>query len=50
LNEDGGLPNTWQLVAAGWGFVQFDPGSVQADDGAGITRGIIGLVNKGQPR
>ncbi|HKD59491.1 MAG TPA: hypothetical protein VKB47_03470 [Terracidiphilus sp.] len=50
LNEDGGLPNTWQLVAAGWGFVLFDPVSVQADDGAGLTRGIIGLVNKGQPR
>ena len=50
LNEDGGLPNTWQLVAAGWGFVLFDPASVQADDGAGLTRGIIGLVNKGQPR
>ena len=50
LNEDGGLPNTWQLVAAGWGFVLIDPGSVQADDGAGLTRGIIGLVNKGQPR
>jgi hypothetical protein len=50
LNEDGGLPNTWQLVAAGWGFVFIDPASVQADDGAGITRGIIGLVNKGQPR
>jgi hypothetical protein len=50
LNEDGGLPSTWQLVAAGWGFVLFDPASVQADDGAGITRGIIGLVNKGQPR
>ncbi len=50
LNEDGGLPNTWQLVAAGWGFVLFDPASVQADDGADITRGIIGLVNKGQPR
>ena len=44
------LPNTWQLVAAGWGFVLFDPASVQADNGAGITRGIIGLVNKGQPR
>jgi hypothetical protein len=28
----------------------FDPASVQADNGAGITRGIIGLVNKGQPR
>ncbi len=50
LNEDGGLPNPWQLVAAGWGFVLLDPASVQADDGAGITRGIIGLVNKGQPR
>lgn len=50
LNEDGGLPNTWQLVAAGWGFAFLDPTSVQADDGAGITRGIIGLVNKGQPR
>jgi hypothetical protein len=50
LNEDGDLPNTWQLIAAGWGFVLFDPASVQADDGAGLTRGIIGLVNKGQPR
>jgi hypothetical protein len=50
LNEDGDLPNTWQLAAAGWGFVLLDPASVQADDGAGITRGIIGLVNKGQPR
>ncbi|MGA7106713.1 MAG: acetylxylan esterase [Terracidiphilus sp.] len=50
LNEDGDLPNTWQLIAAGWGFVMLDPASVQADDGAGITRGIIGLVNKGQPR
>lgn len=50
LNEDGDLPNTWQLIADGWGFVLFDPASVQADDGAGMTRGIIGLVNKGQPR
>jgi hypothetical protein len=50
LNADGDLPNTWQLIAAGWGFALLDPASVQADDGAGITRGIIGLVNKGQPR
>jgi hypothetical protein len=50
LNADGGLPNTWQLVGAGWGFVLFDPASVQADNGAGITRGIIGLSNHGQPR
>ncbi len=50
LNADGDLPNTWQLVAAGWGFALLDPASVQADNGAGLTRGIIGLVNKGQPR
>lgn len=50
MNADGDPPNTWQLVRAGWGFVLFDPASVQADNGAGITRGIIGLVNKGQPR
>jgi hypothetical protein len=50
LNEDGDLPNQWQLVAAGWGFALLDPASVQADDGAGLTRGIIGLVNRGQPR
>ncbi len=50
LNEDGGLPNTWQLIADGWGFVLFDPASVQADNGAGLTRGIIGLANHGQPR
>jgi len=50
LNEDGDLPNTWQLVVAGWGYALLDPASVQADNGAGLTRGIIGLVNKGQPR
>jgi len=50
MNADGDPPNTWQLVRAGWGFALFDPASVQADNGAGITRGIIGLVNKGQPR
>ena len=50
MNADGDPPNTWELIAAGWGFALLDPASVQADDGAGITRGIIGLVNKGQPR
>ncbi|HEV2280363.1 MAG TPA: acetylxylan esterase [Acidobacteriaceae bacterium] len=50
LNADGGLPNTWQLIQDGWGFALFDPASVQADNGAGVTRGIIGLVNKGQER
>jgi len=41
---------TEQLLAAGWGYVIIDNNSIQADNGAGITRGIIGLVNKGQPR
>ncbi len=41
---------TEQLLAAGWGYATIDPASIQADNGAGITRGIIGLVNKGQPR
>jgi hypothetical protein len=50
MNADGDPPNTWQLAAAGWGFALLDPASIQADNGAGLTRGIIGLVNKGQPR
>lgn len=46
----GDPPSTEQLLAAGWGYATIDPASIQADNGAGITRGIIGLVNKGQPR
>ena len=43
---------TWQeqLARKGWGYAVLVPTSVQADNGAGLTRGIIGLVNKGQPR
>ena len=43
-------PSTQQLLAAGWGYCQIDPSSIQADNGAGLTRGIIGLCNHGQPR
>jgi hypothetical protein len=43
-------PSTEQLIAAGWGYATLNPGSIQADNGAGLTKGIIGLVNKGQPR
>jgi hypothetical protein len=50
MNADGDPPNEWELIAAGWGFAKLDPASAQADDGAGMTRGIIGLVNQGQPR
>lgn len=41
---------TQQLIADGWGYVAINPASIQADNGAGLTRGIIGLVNHGQPR
>lgn len=46
----GDPPSTQQLINDGWGYVLIDPASIQADNGAGLTRGIIGLVNKGQPR
>jgi len=43
---------TWQqqVLAKGWGYAIIVPNSVQADNGAGLTQGIIGLCNKGQPR
>lgn len=43
---------TWRerILARGWGYAILAPYSVQADDGAGLTRGIIGLCNRGQPR
>ncbi len=43
---------TWQeqMLAEGWGFAMLIPTSFQADNGAGLRAGIIGLVNKGQPR
>jgi len=39
-----------QLLEKGWGYAILVPTSYQADNGAGLTQGIIGLVNKGQPR
>lgn len=43
---------TWQeqVAAKGWGYAILIPTSVQADNGEGLTDGIIGLVNNGQPR
>jgi hypothetical protein len=43
-------PSNEQLIAAGWGYVSLNPNSVQADNGAGLTEGIIGLTNKGERR
>jgi hypothetical protein len=43
---------TWkqQVLAKGWGYALFYPTTLQADNGAGLTQGIIGLANHGQPR
>ncbi len=48
----GGRVAAWQeqVIARGWGYAILTPTSIQADGGAGLTRGIIGLCNKGQPR
>lgn len=39
-----------QIVMRGWGYASVATASIQADNGQGLTCGIIGLVNKGQPR
>jgi len=39
-----------QIANRGWGYASIATASIQADNGQGLTCGIIGLVNKGQPR
>lgn len=39
-----------QVLEKGWGYASLIPVSVQPDNGAGLSQGIIGLVNEGQPR
>jgi (4-O-methyl)-D-glucuronate---lignin esterase len=48
----GGGGPSWQqqVLAKGWGYAIIIPNNFQADNGAGLTKGIIGLCNKGQPR
>jgi hypothetical protein len=51
----GGFGNagpSWQqqVLAKGWGYAIIVPNSIQADNGAGLTKGIIGLCNRGQAR
>ncbi len=50
-NRNKGGPS-WQeqVLTKGWGYAVLTPNSIQADNGAGLTNGIIGLCNKGQPR
>jgi hypothetical protein len=47
-----GTGPSWQsqVLAKGWGYAILIPTSLQADNGEGLTQGVIGLTNKGQPR
>jgi hypothetical protein len=48
--EPAAPPSTDQLITAGWGYVSLDTPSIQADNGGGLTAGIIGLTNQGRRR
>jgi hypothetical protein len=52
FNPPPGAGPGWQqqVLGKGWGCAVIVPNSIQADNGAGLTRGIIGLCNHGQPR
>lgn len=50
MMDFGGGGGRNQYLAKGWGYALVNPSSIQADNGGGLTRGIIGLCNKGQPR
>ena len=43
---------TWQeqVLQRGWGYAEYQPYSVQPDNAAGLTAGVIGLTNHGKPR
>jgi hypothetical protein len=52
---DNYTPTPWgvdgkPVVQRGWGFAILNPVSYQKDDGSGLTEGIIGITNEGQPR
>lgn len=38
------------VLQQGWGHAAINTSSIQADNGGGLTKGIVGLVNQGQPR
>jgi hypothetical protein len=50
LDVDGNPPSLQQLIADGWAVALIEPNSIQPDSGAGLTRGVIGLSNKGHWR
>ncbi len=53
-SHGGGAPPapSWQgqVLEKGWAYAMLSPTSFQADNGAGLDEGIIGLMDKGKPR
>lgn len=43
-------PGPQQLIGAGWGYAMLNPNSIQADNGAGLVKGVIGHANGGRTR
>ena len=50
FNQQSGPAWQQQVLGKGWGYAEYIPTSVQADTAEGLTEGIIGMVNHGQPR
>jgi hypothetical protein len=50
LDRNGDPPALNQLIADGWAVALIEPNSIQADSGAGLTGGVIGISNGGRPR
>jgi len=46
----GGPTPLQQVLSRGWGYAVFSATRLQPDNGAGLTGGIIGLMNRGRPR
>ena len=50
MPKEPGPPWQQQVLDRGWAYAEYSPYSVQPDNGAGLTAGVIGLVNHGRPR
>jgi (4-O-methyl)-D-glucuronate---lignin esterase len=50
MRRGGGPSWQQQVLAKGWGYAILSAYSIQADYGAGLKEGIIGLCNQGKPR
>jgi len=49
-NSNGNMQTIKLFNSTGWAIAYFDTNALQADNGAGLSTGIIGLVNKGKLR